>query len=97
MGISLTSVLDGSRYLTPHPTRFKPKNDPVHIVQEAEWHWRPVWMGAANLAPARFRSPNRPDRSELLYRPTNGLSYSGWIYEYILVLIANLMHISFIL
>lgn len=37
-------------------------------------------MGAANLAPRRIRSPNGPNRSELLHRPTNGLSYPGWIY-----------------
>ena len=75
MGISLTSVLDRGRQLTPHPRRFNPRNDPVPIVQEAEWPWRLVWMGAANLAPTRIRSPARADRSELLYRPTNGLSY----------------------
>jgi len=33
----------------------------------------PVWAGAENLALTRIRSPDRPVRSELLYR----LSYPG--------------------
>jgi hypothetical protein len=33
----------------------------------------PVWTGAENLAPTGIRSPDRPARSESLYR----LSYSG--------------------
>jgi hypothetical protein len=35
----------------------------------------PVWTGAENLAPTRIRSPDRPARSESLYR----LSYPGRI------------------
>jgi hypothetical protein len=34
---------------------------------------RPVWTGAENLAPTGIRSPDRPARSESLYR----LSYPG--------------------
>ena len=33
----------------------------------------PIWTGAENLAHTRIRSPERPDRSEWLYR----LSYPG--------------------
>ena len=33
----------------------------------------PVWTGAENLVPHEIRYPDRPDRSEWLYR----LSYSG--------------------
>jgi hypothetical protein len=33
----------------------------------------PVWKGAVNLATTGIRNPNRPARSDLLYR----LSYSG--------------------
>ena len=47
--------------------------DPVPIVQEAGWAPEPVWTGAENLAPTGIRSPDRPARSESLYR----LSYLG--------------------
>ena len=55
------------------PGRFTPMKDPVLIVQEAGWAPGPVWTGAENLAPTDIRSPDRPDRSESLYR----LSYRG--------------------
>ena len=53
--------------------RFTPRKDPVHIVQEAGWAPGPVWTGAENLASTGIRSPDRPARSESLYR----LSYRG--------------------
>ena len=53
--------------------RFTPGKDPVPIVQEAGWAPGPVWTGAENLALTGIRSPDRPARSELLYR----LSYRG--------------------
>ena len=45
-----------------HPPAALP---PVLIVQEAGWD---LCMNAENLAPTGIRSPNRPDRSESLYR-----------------------------
>ena len=40
----------------------------------------PVWTGAENLAPTGIRSPDRPSRSESLYRPSypgpHSLTYS---------------------
>ena len=33
------------------------------------WASEPVWTGAEKLVPAGIRSPDRPARSELLYRP----------------------------
>jgi hypothetical protein len=42
--------------------------DPVTIVQEAGWAPGPVWTGAENLAPTGIRSPDRPTRSQSLYR-----------------------------
>jgi hypothetical protein len=56
-----------------HPGRFTPAKDPVPIVQEAGWAPGPVWTFMKNLAPTRIRSPDRPARSQPLYR----LSYSG--------------------
>jgi len=48
---------------------FTPGKDPVPNVQEAEW-WAPrlVWTGAENLAPTGIQSPDRPARSQSLYR-----------------------------
>ena len=45
-----------------------PEKDPV-----SGWVSELVWTGVENLAPTRFRSPDRPARSESLYR----LSYPG--------------------
>ena len=56
--VSLTSVLDGGGWSTPRPGRFTPGKDPVPIV----------WNGAENLVPTGIRSPDRPARSESLYR-----------------------------
>ena len=55
------------------PAAFTPGKDPVPIVQEAGWAPGPVWIGAKNLTPTGIRSPDRPARSELLYR----LRYPG--------------------
>ena len=57
----------------PRPGRFTPWKDPVPIVQEGGWAPGPVWTGAENLASTGIRSPDRPARSESLYR----LSYPG--------------------
>jgi hypothetical protein len=52
----------------PRPL-FTPGKDPVLIVQEAGWATGPVfWTGAENLAPTGIQSPNRPARSQSLYR-----------------------------
>ena len=45
-----------------------PGKDPVPIVQEAGWAPGPVWTGVENLAPTGIRSPDRPARSQSLYR-----------------------------
>jgi hypothetical protein len=49
------------------------EKESIPIVQETGWAPGPVWTGAENLAPTGIRSPDRPDRSELLYR----LRYPG--------------------
>jgi hypothetical protein len=53
--------------VTPQPL-FTPGKDPIPIVQEAGWAPGPVWTGAENLAPTGIRSPDRPVRSQSLYR-----------------------------
>jgi len=53
--------------LTPR-LLFTPGKDAVPIAQEAGWAPGPVWTGAENLAPTGIRSPDRPARSQSLYR-----------------------------
>jgi hypothetical protein len=60
---------------TPRPL-YPRERDPVPIVQEDGWAPGPVWTGAENLAPTGIRSPDRPARSQSLYR----LSYPGPLY-----------------
>ena len=62
--------VDGQRQA---PAAFTPGKDPVPIVQEAGWAPGPIWIGVENLAPTGIRSPDRPARSESLYR----LRYPG--------------------
>jgi len=47
---------------------FTPGKDPIPIVWEAVWAPGPVWTGAENLDPTGIRSPDRPARSQSLYR-----------------------------
>ena len=47
---------------------FTSGKDPVLIVQEDGWAPRPAWTGAENLASTGIRSPDRPARSQSLYR-----------------------------
>jgi hypothetical protein len=65
----------------PHST---PQKDLVPIVQEAGWAPGSVWTGAENLAPTGIRSPDRPSRSQSLYRlsyqPTKAM-YNPIIYS----------------
>jgi hypothetical protein len=58
---------------TPSPPALPPEGDPVPIVQEAGLEPEPDWADAENLAPTGIRSPDRPVRSESLYR----LSHAG--------------------
>jgi hypothetical protein len=41
------------------------------IVLEAGWAWRPVWKVTKNFVPTGIRSPDRPARSESLYKRSN--------------------------
>jgi hypothetical protein len=71
--LSLSSAPHGGAWSTPGPGRFTPGKEPVPIVQEARWASEPVSTGSEYLAPTGIRSPDRPVRSESLYR----LSYPG--------------------
>ena len=64
----MTTVLEGVRGQRHAPAAFYPRGRPVPIVQEAGWAPGPIWAGAENLAPTGIRSPDRPARSQSLYR-----------------------------
>jgi hypothetical protein len=53
--------------------RHAPRKDQESVAWEIGWAPGPVWTGTKNLAPTGIRSPDRPARSESLYR----LSYPG--------------------
>ena len=57
----------------PRHRRFNPRKGPVTILKKAGWVPGLVWTVAENLFSTRFRTPNRPARSESLYR----LRYPG--------------------
>jgi len=61
---------------TPRP-HFTPGKDPVPILQEAGWAPGPVWTGGKSR-PHRYSIPDRPARSQSLYR----LSYPAYYYYY---------------
>ena len=65
------------------PGRSLPRKDPVPIVQEVGWAPGPAGTGAENLAPTGIRFPDRPARSQSLYR----LSYQA--HEYINIIANN--------
>ena len=50
------------------PAALPPGKDSVPILQEAGWAPGPVSTGAENLAHTGIRSPDRPARTESLYR-----------------------------
>jgi hypothetical protein len=70
-----------------------PGKDPVSIVQEAGWAPGPVWTGAENLAPTGIRSPDRPARSQSLYR----LSYRAHVVIFIMWLKQQFTELRFCL
>ena len=66
--LSLTSALErvcGQRHT---PAGFTSGKNPVPIVWDAGWAPGTVWTGAIELALTGIPSPDRPDRSESLYR-----------------------------
>ena len=71
--LSLTSTLYGVGGQHHAMAALPLGKNPVPIIQEAGCAPGLVWTGAENLAPTVIRSPDRPVRSESLYR----LSYHG--------------------
>ena len=57
---------------------FTPGKGLVPIVQETGWARGSIWTGAKNLAPTGIQTPDRPARSQSLYRlryPTHLTTY----------------------
>jgi hypothetical protein len=66
--LPVTSALYGGWWSALYPGRFFPGNEPVHIIMEAGRTPGPVWISAENLLPTGIRFPNRPARTDSLYR-----------------------------
>jgi hypothetical protein len=63
LGARLRKVVNAT-----HPLLYPQERDPAPTVQESGWVPGPVWTGAENFASTGIRSPDRPTRSESLYR-----------------------------
>ena len=72
----MTTALEGVRGQRHALAALYPEKDPVPIVQEVWWAPGPVLTLAENLSPTGIRSPDRPARSQSLYR----LSYRAHHY-----------------
>jgi hypothetical protein len=65
---SMTMALEVGEWSAARPSHtLPPGKDPVPIVQGAGWAPGPVWMGGKS-SPTGIRSPDRPARSQSLYR-----------------------------
>ena len=64
----MTTALEGVRGQRHAPAALYPGKDPLLNVEEAGWAPWPVWTGAENIATTGIRAPDRPARSQSLYR-----------------------------
>jgi len=66
----MTTALEGAEWSAARPGRTLPREkDPVPILQEAGWAPGPVWT-VGKSRPKRDSIPDRPARSQSLYRPS---------------------------
>jgi hypothetical protein len=66
--LSLASTIDGGGWSTPRPYCLTPGKYTKLIAQEVGWAPGSVWTGAEDVAATGIRYPDRPARSESLYR-----------------------------
>jgi len=66
--LSLTSALDGVDGQRHASAALPPVTARCPLYEEAGWAPGLLWTCAENLAPTDIRSPDRPARSESLYR-----------------------------
>ena len=71
---SMTAAVEGVEWSAASPGRTLPPGKTVPILQEAGWAPVPVWKGGKSR-PHRHSIPDRPVRSQSLYR----LSYPAHI------------------
>jgi len=64
----MTTALEGVRGQRHAPAALYPGENPVPIVQEAGWAAGPILTGEEYLASTGIRFPDRPARSQSLYR-----------------------------
>ena len=64
------------------PTALYPGKDPVPILQEAGWAPGPVWTGGKSR-PQRDSIPDRPARSQSLYRMSYRAHNNNKVVNYI--------------
>jgi len=85
----MTAALEGGEWSAARPDRtLPPGKDPVPILQEVVWAPGSVWTGGKSH-PNRDSIPDRPARSQLLYR----LSYRTHILlRYLLQITATFSH-----
>jgi len=71
----MTAALEWGEWSAARPGRtLPPGKDPVPILQQAGWALEPVWTGGKSR-PHRDSTPNRPARSQSLFR----LSYRAHV------------------
>ena len=65
----MTAALEGGEWSAARPDRtLPPGKDPIPILEGAGWAPGPVWTGGKSR-PHRDSIPDRPARSQSLYRP----------------------------
>ena len=81
----MTTALERGEGSASRPRRsLPPGKDPTSIVQGLGWAPGPVWTGAENLASTGIRSPDRPARSQSLYRLSYPAHPAGKLYFFYL-------------
>jgi hypothetical protein len=97
MGIAVLILNLGARRgwvfsTTPRP--LYPRKDPAPIVQEAGWAPGPVWTCVKNLASTGIRSPDRPARSQSLYRLRKVISYVELVRRFVRSLVPGIIVVA---
>ena len=63
----MTAAIEGVSGQQQAPAAIYPRENPVPVLQEAEWAPGTVWAGGKSR-PHQYSIPDRPARSQSLYR-----------------------------
>ena len=75
----MTAALEGGEWSAARPRpHFTPGKDPVPILHEAGWAPGPVWTSGKSR-PHRDSIPDRPARSQSLYRLSYSVHAIQWV------------------